>query len=190
MKKIELGIGLSLIVPLVLMAMHIDPGVLLTVILSATAMFYVYFSEGLFRNLSFQESLRERAVRGRKMSIARFSGFPVAVVCLGILFKLQFWPGYENQLLFGVAGVVLVGVFAIWKYDSAQEVGFRGLFMRLAVFALLGIGMMLTPRENILEMKHAGHPEFVEAVKQSWADPENQELQQKVRQERDRLKDL
>ena len=63
-------------------------------------------------------------------------------------------------------------------------------YIRIVGFGSIAALLAAIPRETGLEMKHADDPAYVQAVKDSWADPNNLELQEEVLEEQAKIRGI
>jgi len=125
-------------------------------------------------------------------SISRFgfrmSGWGLSFLSIGILFSLQFWEMSRFFLIMGV-GSVLFGFIALYKgiRDSLPLV-FTRISKRLVTFGVMGLILFSTPRIELFAFFHSDNPDYVEAVRASWANPNDKELHKKVEEFRKSVK--
>lgn len=150
-------------------------GLLVIIPLSILAM--VYYPGG-FYFLSVRGSAKQQHLA---MSISAGIAFSIAVV--GIMFKIQFWPGSALILLVGCAASLLVLVFIqVLKFRSGELLGiylkrltFRSLFY-IGVTALL----YFTPMRTMLSLQYPDDSELVRLMNNAYSNPENETYRQEL----------
>lgn len=117
-------------------------GAMLVATFSALAIFYYYFAFPIFN----QFPLKMAIVKGGETEnievnrmLARFFGFTIAMVIIGLLFKLMQWPNASAILLIGVVGLAasVLLVFVLFKKSNSKPLLI--VLKRLAIFDIVGI---------------------------------------------------
>lgn len=187
MKKTELIIGAIALIALVLNLLMVPFSGLLTVLsLSLLSMIYMYFSFALFNGIRLRTIFKKSARQGvsnTRIFGSVLTGFALAMTTVGILFKIQDWPFGFLNLLIGLAGLAIALIVGAIGYSRTKSPYFTKIFKRIAVWGGLAVILLLIPKETFLELRYRSHPEYIEAVKQSMADPGNEALQDKVNEE-------
>ncbi len=191
MKKAEIILGTVAIVSLIINLLNVAGGGVLTVLsLSTVSTFYIYLSFALFNNIRLRKTFKKGSYKGiSKMRIvgAILTGVALSFTTVGLLFKFQSWPGASFNLGFGLFGLLIGLIVGLIKYQKTKSDYYTKIFKRIAIYGGLGLILMILPRETWLEIRNRNHPEYIEAVKKAWADPENQKLWDKVDEEREKM---
>jgi len=145
MKWVErIAWGLTL-VGLVFRLLHWPFSGFLTVLGLSTAS-VVYFPLGwlLFGGASRKDQL---------LPLSLITGLVLGLTVIGILFKLQLWPGGEFNLMMGVAGCVVLAVatYGIHSRRRLAEHYFNALHFRLIAIGLAGLVLYLVPTATLIE---------------------------------------
>lgn len=190
MKKAELILGAITLIALVL-NLFLTPysGVLTVLSLSALSAMYMYFSFALFNGVRLRHIFKKasyKEIPAMRIVGAVLTGFALAATIMGLLFKIQYWPGANVNLAVGVIGLAIVLIVGAIKYSMTKSKYYTGIFKRIAVYGGLGLILLILPRHTWLEFKYRNHPGYVEAFKKAMADPDNQELWDKVDQEQEK----
>jgi len=119
--------------------------------------------------------------------LVKIIGFALSIAAIGIMFKMQSYPGASLILYVGVGSLALLGILTMLKYNKTRSPYLWRMFIRIVAFGSVAALLVAFPRETWLEMRHADHPAYVQAVKDSWADPNNEDLLQKVDEERAKI---
>jgi len=145
MKWVErIAWGMALL-GLVFRLLHWPFGGFLTVLGFSTAS-VVYFPLGwlLFGGPSRKDQL---------LPLSLITGLVLSLTVIGILFKLQLWPGAEFNLMMGLAGcvVVFVATQSIHSRRPLAEHYFNALRYRLIIIGLSGLVLYLVPTPTLIE---------------------------------------
>jgi len=191
MKKVEIILGTIAIIALLLNLLNIKGGgVLIVLSLSTISILYMYLSFALFNDIRLRNIFKKESYKGiSRMRIvgAVLTGLALSITIIGLLFKFQSWPNASFNLGFGLFGLLIGLVVGLIKYKRTKSDYYTRIFKRIAIYGGLGLILMILPRETWLEIRNRNHPEYIEAVKKAWADPENQELWDKVDEERQKM---
>ena len=93
---------------------------------------------------------------GRKdqlLPLSLITGLVLSLTIIGILFKLQLWPGAEFNLRMGLGGcvVVLVAILGIHSRRPLAEPYFNALRFRLLVIGSAGLLLYLVPTPTLIK---------------------------------------
>jgi len=187
MKKTEKILAAISIMGILLNLFLVPYGDTLSILsMSCLAVLYMYLSFALFNDIPLQKVLKRenhKDISKRTKIGTNLIGMILALITIGILFKLQDWPNASTLLNIGFCGLILSAIISFIKVRQSNPKLHYTLLTRLATFSIIGFIFILTPKENLLEFKYRNHPEYVEAVKKAWADPSNQDLWKKVNEE-------
>lgn len=191
MKKAEIVLGASALIALAFNLLFIPGGNVLTVLLlSSLAVLYMYLSFALFNDISLKAIFKRESYKGKSIKRivgAVLSGLALAVTIIGILFKVQAWPGASVMVGFGTAALSISLVVGVLRYARSKSGYYTRIFKRIAIYGGLGFILMLLPDDSWLALKYRNHPHYVEAVKNARAHPDKQELWDKVDEERRKM---
>lgn len=193
MKKAEIILGITALVALTINILNLPFGGLLTVFsFLMISGLYMYLSFALFNNVRLRKIFNKESYKG--VSVMRIVGailvgLALSATTIGVLFKFQSWPFATFTLGFGLFGLLVGLIVGLIKYQKSKSDFYTKIFKRIAFYGGLGLILMMLPSETWLEIRHRDHPEYIEAVKNAWADPNNQELWIKVDEERDKMYD-
>lgn len=133
------------LIGLVFRVLHWPFGGFLTVLGFSTAA-VVYFPLGwlLFGGASRKDQL---------LPLSVITGLVLSLTVIGMLFKLQFWPGAEFNLMMGLGGcvAVLVALFGIHSRRPLAEHYFNALRYRLVVIGLIGFCLYWVPTPALID---------------------------------------
>ncbi len=191
MKKGEIILATISIISLGLNLLLIPGGGFLTVLtLSTLSMVYFYFGFALFNDIRLRKIFKKdsyKDISSLRILGAVGAGLALSMTTIGLMFKFQSWPGADLNLIAGLVGLVIVTIIGVIKYSKSKSDYYTRILKRVAIFGGLGLITFLTPRTSWVEFKYRNYPDYVNAVKNSIADPDNKELQDKADEERQKM---
>jgi alcohol dehydrogenase class IV len=193
MKKGEIILATLSIIALGLNLLLIPGGGLLTVLtLSTLSMIYFNFGFALFNDIRLRKILKKDSytdISSLRILGAVGAGLALSMTTIGLMFKFQSWPGADFNLIAGLLGLVTVTIIGVIKYMQNKSDYYTRILKRVTIFGGLGLLVFLTPKTTWIEFKYRNYPDYANAVKNSIADPDNKELQDKVGEERQKMYD-
>ena len=115
------------------------------------------------------------------------TGIVLSILTNSILFKFLRWSGAEKMLMVGLAmGTVLI-VFYEFRYFQTKSNVYSKILIRLVVFAVVGLCLFPISNTQILKLKYRNYPNYINAVREYEANPDNSEKLQKLHEERNKL---
>ena len=184
MKKFELIVGFLAILGICLKFVHLPGSSYLTVFSFMTlSMFYSAFSFALFnsiklRNIFVKSSYKD--TNAKRIIGAVGLGLALSTTITGGLFKLQFWPGANMQLLAGLVVMGIILLIATFFYFRNKADYYKRIFKRIAIYGGLGLVLYLTPSSTLADIYYRNNPEYAEIFKKVLDDPYNMELQKQL----------
>ncbi|WP_426491653.1 hypothetical protein [Hymenobacter sp. 102] len=125
----------------------------------------LYFLGGYFqaRPVSFSPPEVQHPVH-KAVVLRILSGLPLAVVVVGILFRLMIWPGDTDEL---TSGLVLGIPLLIWAFLSSRNLR-QGVptqvFYRLAAVMIVGAATLFTPVSSLIRWFHRDDTELADKM--------------------------
>lgn len=146
MKQLEKFIVFGILISLILKFFLIAGGSLIFT-LSITILACLYFPLGIaffneikLKDISFSNVIKINPILRIFESI--FVGLGLGIICIGILFKLQDWPGSQLDIAFGLIVILIFFLYSVIKYLK-KEMPFINEFLKgyssLAVLVYLFI---------------------------------------------------
>lgn len=151
---------------------------------------YFYFSFAMFNNISLKNIFKKSSYKGIKsvrIIGAIAVGIQLSIIVLALLFKLMMWPGDKAMAVIGGIGLVIILLISLIKYTRNKSDFYFNILKRIVPYLIVVIGLIYTPRYAVLEYKNKGYNNYIEAVKAADENPENKALQQRVREEKDKM---
>ncbi|GAO27842.1 hypothetical protein [Geofilum rubicundum] len=190
MKKAEIIIATLSIIALGMNLLFIPGSGALTVLtLLILSTIYFYFGFALFNDIRLRQVLKKdsyRDISSLRILGAVGAGLALSSTTNGIMFQFQSWPGADFILGAGLVGLSIVTTIGIIKYSKNKSDYYTRILKRTVILGGLGLILMFMPKTTWIEIKYRNQPEYVEALKNAMADPENKELWDIVERERER----
>lgn len=152
-------------------------------ILSCT---YAYLGFALFNNIRFRSVLKKdsyNGIKANKIIGAIGAGFALSCCVLGIMFKFLSWPGASFMLGTGLITTLTVAIIALLKRKNDPSKYYTNILKRIAVFGTLCFILLVLPTKTWLQIQYLGNPEYVQAIMNARANPDNPELWLEVEKE-------
>lgn len=191
MKKAEIIIvTISIIVFGLNLFLFPNQSALTVLAMTTLSVFYLFFSVVFFNNISFQTMLTKGSYKD--ISTLRIfgtigTGFALSVATIGLLFKFMTWAGASSNLLFALFFLLIVTVIAITKYLKTKSDFYKNILKRAIIIGGLGLVTFLLPKTVFVEIKFRNHPAYLDVLKKAMANPDNEELWNKVNDERQKM---
>ena len=114
-------------------------------------------------------------------------GISLSFLNIGILFKLVADIDATFFLIVGLFGLAITTVIGVIKYLNSNSKVFIPIFERIAVFGIIGLLLLLTPKSTYIDAKYRNHKDYANAVKNLILDPTNEDLQKIVDNEKTKM---
>jgi uncharacterized membrane protein len=108
------------------------------------------------------------------------AGTALSTICVGILFKLQRWPGSDINLLAGLILSLIVLIIAIIRFVKSKDLFYRQIFIRFSIIGIFGVLMYFTSTLSLVKIQYRQYPDYIKAYEEYSKNPTNIELQKKV----------
>ncbi len=184
MKKFEKIFGIITIIALV-MKLFLIPGagILLTLSLSVLSCFYFLFGFAFFNGIKLKQIFQSSSYKG--ISALRIIGsiglgIGLSEICMGILFKIQHWPGAHLQLHCGLLIILIILIVALFQYFKSENKFYPFIFKRIAIIGGFGFIMFLLTDLDIVKIMYRNHPSYIKTYEEYRKDPQNEELIEKL----------
>lgn len=193
MKRTEIVLSILVVVAGLAFFFNVPiAGVVLTVSVSAMAVLY-YLAPLLFNDIRLRDVTKDGAFANVPvvyLILGFIAGQNLALLCIGMLFKLMLWPGSEMLLrvgLYALGGWLLVIVGFSLRFKGRLLVNYLKRAIPIGGLALLLY--FWVPFDAIIDQHHSDDPELAEALKAQFANPDDEEIRKEAERLReDRLK--
>ena len=185
MKKIEFALWTIVITAKALWLVPM-PGASFLFFIGMLSLCIFYFACSLFLycNISFNNIFgREvyREIPATHIFLASICGPIAAIGCMGLLFKLQLWPGGLIFLIFSVILSIPILIITLTKIPGKHKLFYRRILARLGtltvVFAIIFFGLHTIWLEKI---RYRNHADIVSMLNIYQEDTHNYELRQQI----------
>ena len=122
--------------------------------------------------------LSEKGARRQNLAISIVVGILFAQLPLGILFKLQYWPGAGIMLLLSLlyGGILLLVILLNHRHaDHARKQYNSRIILRTVIFGVLCAVLYITPTSALVKLQYRNNPEEAAIRANYYEDPENEE---------------
>lgn len=191
MKNVETVLLVIVALAFVLKFFHIPGSSILTILsLSGISVMYMYLSFALFNGVGFRGIFNKGSFQGKsagRIVGAIGTGLALSVSAVGIVFKLQSWPGASLQLMISIVGLGAVLIVSLFKIRKNTDGYYVNLLKRVLLFGAISLALLSIPAKAWLDWRYPNNPEFVNAVLEAREHPENQKLWEKVDDERQKM---
>lgn len=154
-------------------------------------MLYLFLSFALLNNIRLRDAFKKENYKG--VSVFRFigilcTGFVLSTLVIYSLFKFQSWPYGSDGLQIALKMLLVVIIVAGIKNIVSKQQFYLNFIVRLFLVGFVSVILLFTPHETLLELKYRDFPDYVKVEKELMKNPENRALQQKVKEERLKMK--
>ncbi len=120
MKKAEIILGIIAIAGIIMRLMAIPGGVILTLIsLTVLSTLYYFLSFALLNGIRLRKIFKKESyaeINAQKIIAAILAGFSLSILTMGILFKIQSYPGANLMLIIGLVYIAIVALLSVTYY--------------------------------------------------------------------------
>lgn len=192
MKRVEKVFLIILIVSLIYKYLYgVGSSLLLLLSINILAVFYLYFSFALLNDIEFRKIFKKASypknVR-KRLAISIFTGIAISTSLMGILFKIQDYPGADLLLLASLGFTMALSLITLYKNYKVDGDFYFNVFIRVGITALIIISMFKIPEKALLEWQYPDSPEYIKAVIDVRNNPKNDSLQEIKRLEFEKMK--
>ena len=183
MKKLEKILVLLMLLALV-MKLSLIPGGSSIASFSMVLLSLIYFPFGFayLNKIPLQKIFIKDAYR--EMTLTRIIwtigiGLSFSAICMGILFKLNSWPGSNQDLMIGLVTLAIIIVIALFRKIKLKYENNSLMLSRIVILSVLGIMFLISPNLPIERIRFHDHPDYIKACEDYLNNPQNQELKEK-----------
>lgn len=112
------------------------PGGDVILVLSLSTIAFLYFPFSIY-------FFSDKSSKNQNLMLSIIAGFFLSIIPIGLMFKLQYWPGGEFQLLIGTlaALILLVIIFVLKGHKVHLHMYYKNMWIRTIVLGALA-GML------------------------------------------------
>jgi len=168
------------------------PGGSILIVFGLFLLAMIYYPLGFlfFNEIPLKRVFKKVSYKG--ISAARIIGaiglgMGLATVLVGLLFKIQHFPGANANLFGGLFLTLIVLIIAGMKYRKSKDVFYKKAFVRIAIIGIFGLFIALLPNLAIEKFQYRNYPKYIEALENYVQDQSSQELKEKLDMEHRRV---
>jgi hypothetical protein len=187
MKRTELILILLAVIALIMKIFHLPGALILSILgLPTIALFYFYLGFAFFNGIGFRKLFKKTSYKG--ISTQRIiggiaTGWALNASAMGILFKIQSYPGASILLWVGFIGLGFVSIFSLIKVRKSTDNYYSKILKRVIPFGAICVFLFAIPSKTWLNWNYPNNPEYVQAVLDAEANPDDEEVQDKLKEE-------
>ena len=180
MNRLEKILGLIVLIALILkLTLILGGGILIVLSLSILAIIYYPFGFALFNQIGFKQIFKKdsyKALSALRIIGAIGVGTALSIICVGLLFKLQHWPGSKINLLAGLITSLIILIIALIKYFKTKGDFYSRIIKRLIIIGGFGLIMLLISDLTIIKIQFRNHPDYIKAYELYMTNPQDESL--------------
>lgn len=179
MKILEKVLAALILLSIIMKLSHLQgASVLFVVSVGSLSNVYYFLSIGLFNDISFKKMFKKKSYEG--ISTLRIigsvaAGFAFSIAIIGILFKIQHYPGANMMLILGFASSLIVIVISVIKYVSKGSKFYIGIIKRAIILCAFGIFLYLYARQTVDRVQYRDFPDYIKASEYYHDHPDSDE---------------
>jgi hypothetical protein len=162
----------TLIFILALIARLLDlPGPSILLILSLGIISILYFPLAFY-------FFSDKTINRQNIALSIVGGMVLAIIPLGILFKIMFWPGAQIELTASlILTPILLIITIILSRNSNEElkIYYKNYLTRIIFWLTLCIVFYFVSNSTLIRIQNHNDPELVRLKIQSFENPDNEE---------------
>ena len=191
MKKAEL-ILVSLAVIAFGLNLFLVQGSSLLLIFSVIGLLFLYFYLGfaILNGISLKEMFKKETyknISNLRIFGSVATGIIFSIMILGATFKYLMWPGGSIMLLISFVGMLIIFIVALVKNLKKPSKFYQNVLLRCAVYGGVACFFFFTKASTFIAIKYKDYPEYVKAFEKATENSDNEELWQKVDEEREKI---
>lgn len=147
---------------------------------------YFFGFSSILNNESYQEFAKNRSQLNLKKPYQILPPFSIVILIIGMLFKFMAWPGGDMMILAGLL-LLVAGIFFVIKNKEESKSWKKGALQRMIIYAALGTTFYFLPNFFWFEKVYREHPAYIEATKNLYTDPANEDFRLKMEEEKEKM---
>ncbi|MFN0030939.1 MAG: hypothetical protein ACKVOR_02125 [Flavobacteriales bacterium] len=150
--------------------------------MSSLAILYYPFAFALLQNIKARHLFKKQAyvnITAASTVLAVLAGLALAILCVGLMFKWQFWSHSHSILNMGL---VVTAIAALLIFILLRKQPFalkRNFFRRASILFAFGLLFRFTPATTFADIIYHEQPCYRDALKAVMANPNNPEVRKR-----------
>ncbi len=190
MRIAEIIIGIIAVILIIMNLLTIPGGSVGVVLLfSFLSFFYYILSFALLNGIRLRNIFKAdsyKGIRSIQIILSILTGFALSIMLLGILFKIEFYPGEKIMMLYGLIFVGVITIISIILHIINKADTYRRILIRTAIIGGVGLFFFILPSNTIIDIKYKEYPELAEAFKKHRENPGDEYYKSKYKEEREK----
>ena len=156
--------------------------ILLIISLGNLSLLYSYFSFILLNGIKGRKMFKKSSYEGIpawRLLMTIILGFGIGVLMLGVLFKVQMYPGFSIMMKIGFMGTIISLTVFVVKYFTSSDAFVRSNLRRLIPIVLIGTFFYTITADDIIDYNWGAGSEYATLKKELLRNPENQEARER-----------
>ena len=187
--KLTEKILVALSILAIVLKLLLIPGGSVLFVLAISILSCIYFALGfaLFNGIRLRKMFKKESYSNTsalKIIGAICMGFVLSMVSIGIMFKLQMWPGAGPMLIVGAPPMFIILIIVFVKFILTKHKFYLNALIRCGIFTLFGIALFFTSGLTLIKLQFRNHPEYIQAYEAYQNNPSSLELFDKMETER------
>ena len=120
----------------------------------------------------------DKTIKRQNLVLSIVSGLFLALVPLGVLFKVMYWSGGQTYLSISlVTAPIILAIIYFLKSKTSDDLKtyYQNMFLRTSILTCLTIIFYLTSTSTLLKIQYWNDPELARLKTLHYTDPTNQE---------------
>ena len=191
MKKFEIVVAIVIVISVVLRLLDI-PGSFPVMLISLSILSMLYYPFGflLLNDIPLKGIFKKESYNGKSTLRIVFSvlaGLALSVTVIGLLFKIEFYPGARFMLELGSLGLFVAVIISIIKYRKNRDLFYSSMVKRAVIIGGLALFLLVLPNSILVDLRYPNDPEYAKALTNSLDNPSNKELREIEHLERQKM---
>lgn len=149
---------------------------------------YFFGYSALLNNQSYQEFSKNKSETKNIKGFEMLAPYSILTLMVGMLFKFEAWPGANLIILLGLI-LAAAAIYFVRKKSEESKAIKQGSIKRIIITSILAIAFYILPNFFWFDIVNREHPEYIEATKNLYLEPENEEYRSQLEVERKKMKD-
>lgn len=111
-------------------------------------------------NLEIEQVRKKRIYTPVQVVFSVLGGLTFSIAVLGILFKLQKYPGAGAMLISGIFFTALVSIYAVFSFVKSKDQYSKRLMRRGLILLFFVTSLYLIPQRSVIEFQYRNNPEL------------------------------
>lgn len=148
---------------------------------------YFFGFSALLNNVSYQYFTENKAEFKNTKPYQLLPPYSILTIMVGMLFKFKAWPGGNSIIVLGLI-MMAAGVYFVVKSMDNPKQQKRAAIKRMLITAMLASIFLALPNFFWFDIVNREHPDYIQATKNLYEDPSNEEYRLQLEEEEQKKK--